>query len=520
MKVRTGPAAIVVAALAISGCGAADEGEPNGQPAAGADQAVRGGVLTLARPADIFTFDPVSSTDDNSIFTQMEIYDSLVKLGDDGQTIEPELATEWVTTDDGLNTTFTLRDGVKFSDGSLLTAEDAAFSLNRLTDSFWGFLVSPIESVSAVDDSTVEISLTEPFPPLLPALATFAGSIYSQVNFESLGEEEAQRSPLGTGAFMLKQWDPGTQVVLERNPNYWQEGLPYLDEVVFTVLGDDSARVLQLQAGTVQAISEVPPSQVAALEGGSGEQVVVDVLGTAIGWLKLNHQRAPLDEREVRCALAYAIDKETIADQVYFGTATAAKSILPSGTLYYDPDTDPITYDLDEARRWLASSSVPDGFELEVVVPSGDSAQLSIAQILSESLADIGVTVTINQVEATTAQELQNTENYTAAISKWTNDTPDPDELVGLTFDYEPFNGLSTGYKNEEARDLTLQARTEMDDVSRAEMYSEIQRINNQDCAFPYTVEISRLYANTSKVHGFEPNLQGKYSLENAWLEQ
>jgi peptide/nickel transport system substrate-binding protein len=500
-------------------CGVAAVLLGSGALQAQAADPIPGGTLVMGREADIFTFDPYNTQDDRSIFTELTVYDRLVKLNAEGTGVDPELATAWTVADDGLSAEFTLRDGVKFSDGSPLTADDVVFSLTRAVDQAgsWGFLFSPVSKVSKVDERTVRLEMSEPFAPLLPALSTFAASIYSKADFEKWGDQAGEH-PLGTGAFALDHWDKGSEVVLARNQHYWQDGKPYLDGVTFRVVGDDNARVLQLASGDLDLISFVPPNQVEQVKGAGGQ--VFAVTGTAVGFITINEKIAPLGEAPVRCALAHAIDRDAIARLVYFGQAKPARSILPSSTLFYDPDTDPISFDLERAKALLAKSSVPDGFAFKALVPSGNSTRVAIAQIWADALAKIGVKMNIEQVEETTAQEMFNTERFTVRISAWTNDTPDPDELMGVALDYEPQNGLHSSYRSDEARDLVLEARRTLDPAKRQELYSKLQRIVNRDCPFLYTVEEDRLYAGTARVQGFAPNSQGKYSFENVWLEK
>jgi len=194
--------------------------------------------------------------------------------------------------------------------------------------------------------------------------------------------------------------------------------------------------------------------------------------------------------------------------------------MLPSSTLYYDPNTNPISYDLGKAKSLLASSSVPSGFDFTATVPSGDSTTLSIAQIWAAALAQIGINMKIEQVEETTAQDQFNTEHFTMRLSGWTNDTPDPDELMGVALDYQPQNGLHSSYRNDKARDLVLAARKELDPAKRQKLYSELQALVNSDCPFIYTVEQDRIFATTPSVQDFAPNSQGKYNLENVWLKK
>jgi peptide/nickel transport system substrate-binding protein len=484
-----------------------------------ADDPVKGGTLVVARPADIFTLDPYNTQDDPSIFTELTVYDRLVRLSADGKGIDPELAEKWEVAKDGMSADFTLRSGVKFSDGTPLTAEDVVFSMTRAIDqkSSWGFLFSPVKSVEKVDDHTVRFTMSDPFAPLLPALSTFAASIYSKANFEKYGDQ-AGNHPLGTAAFMLDHWTQGQEVVLVKNPNYWQEGKPYLDKVVFKVVGDDTARVLQLNSGDVDIITNVSANQVDQIQA-AGHQIY-SLPGTVGGSITLNEKVKPFDEVPVRCAIAHAVDREAIAKVVFFGRAKASKSLLPSSTFFYDPDTNPISYDLDKAKQLLTSSSKPSGFEFQANVPSGDSSTGTIAQILADSLSKIGITMKINPVEQTTMQDQINSEQYTVSIGNWTNDTPDPDELLGVSLDYTAQNGHHSSYHSDEARDLVLAARKELDPVKRQKLYSDMQRIINRDCPFIYTVDQDRLFAARPSVKDFTPNSQGKYDFQNVWLSK
>jgi peptide/nickel transport system substrate-binding protein len=249
-------------------------------------------TITMARNADMLTFDPASTEDDPSIFVELQIFDRLVKLNSSNNGVDPELATSWTVAPDGLGATFVLRQGVKFSDGSPLTAEDVVFSLTRAIDQkgSWGFLFSPVKSVAKVDDKTIKLTMSEPFAPLLPALSTFAGSIYSKANFEKWGKDAAQH-PLGAGAYSLESWQKGAQMALVKNPNYWQSGKTKVDRIVFRVVGDDNTRVLQLQSGQVDIIDFVPPNQVQPLMAAG--QKIQKVEGTATLRYTLTPDPAP-----------------------------------------------------------------------------------------------------------------------------------------------------------------------------------------------------------------------------------
>jgi peptide/nickel transport system substrate-binding protein len=465
--------------------------------------------------------DPSQAQDDRSIFTVLQMYDRLVKLAPDGKSVEPELATSWKFSNGGKTATFQLRSGVRFSDGSPMTAADVVGSLKREANPKqpWAFLFSPVKSIKPVGASAVAITSSQPFAPLLSALSTFAASIYSAKAFAQYGQAKFGTHPLGTGAFKLDGWDKGSQLNLSRNTNYWQKGKPYLDKLVFKVVGDDNARVLQLQSKTVDVVDSVPPNQVSPL-GSQGDHVET-VKGSAVTWMILNTTAAkgPFADKNVRCAVAWAVDRATIAKTAYFGTATPAKSLVPASTLYYDGNQSPIGFSLDKAKAFLAKSTQPKGFSFAVDVDSGDSPAVTSLEVVASSLKPLGIDMKINRLEATTVQNRWNTNNYTARYAPWTNDTPDPDEMMGSGLDAKAGqDSLHTFYDNKQVRTLVLSARGQLDAVKRAAAYRKVQLLTNQDCSpFLYLVNVPRLYASGSNVQGFQPNSQGKYSFENVW---
>jgi peptide/nickel transport system substrate-binding protein len=467
--------------------------------------------------ADIFTFDPYNTQDDRSMYTQLTVFERLVKLSPDGKSVEPELATAWTVADDGMSATFKLREGVTFWNGNPLTADDVVFSLTRAIDQngSWGFLFSPVKAVEAIDPLSVRIVMSEPFAPLLPALSTFAASIYEKANFIAQGPAAGEH-PMGTGAFMLKTWERGQAVTLVANPHYWQAGKPGIDTLIFRVVGDENARSLQLASGEIQVAADVPANQIDQIVATGGE--IVSVTGSSVGFVTINEKVKPFDEPAVRCAVAWSLDREAIARAVYFGRAHAAKAILPTQTFFYDPDTSPIGFDLEKARALLATSSVPKGFAFTATVPSGDNIKLATAQVWASALAKIGVTMNIEQLETTTAQELYNTERFTMRISAWTNDTPDADQMMGVALDPRPQNALHSSYRNDKALALVLAGRSTLDPTKRQAIYTELQKVVNRDCPFIYTIEEDRIFATSPKLRNFMPNSQGKYGFEDVIL--
>lgn len=510
-------AAVVLASFAVAVVLAACSSGGSSAGGSAAGTPVQGGTLVFARHADIFSFDPYNTQDDESIFTEMQVYDRLVALSPNGKSVVPELATSWSIAPNGLTADFHLRVGVKFSNGSPLTVNDVVFSLTRAINQkgSWGFLFSPVKRVVALNSSTVELKMSTPFAPLLAALSTFAASIYSESNFKKWGSQEGSH-PLGTGPFALQSWSPGNSVVLVRNKYYWQKGKPYLNKVEFTNVSNDNSRVLQLESGTADVMDNTPPNQVAAIKA-HGDQVE-SVLGSAVGWVTLNEHVPPLNEANVRLALAYAMDRAAVAKTVYFGLAKPALSVVPSETFYYNGNTGPITFNLAKAKALLAKSTVPHGFTLNVMIASGDTVSLDQTEIWAADLAKIGIKLNITSLEQTTAQQDYNTAHYAAWVSEWTNDTPDPDEMMGAGLVYLPQDALHTYFNDPQISDLVVKARQQLNASARAALYTQIQKLYNAQGPYVYTVDIPRLYSAAPHVHDFMPNSQGDYELQNVWI--
>src|ERR1700754_2062925 len=249
--------------------------------AGSAEAATRGGKLVYDRYADSLFLDPVLNDANVDIWILTNLYDTLLQPTADGKGVNPGLATEYKVADDGLTFTLTLRKGIKFSDGSDITVEDVKWSLDRAKDpkeGIWNFILESVDTIETKGADTVVLHLKHPDPTLAAGLATFNTGILPQKLFEAApgatSEEKAKAfadHPVGSGPFMFESWQRGTNMVLKRNPYYWEMGadgkpLPYLDEVDFPVIPDDATRILKLQAGEVDGAELIPYARVAELK--------------------------------------------------------------------------------------------------------------------------------------------------------------------------------------------------------------------------------------------------------------
>lgn len=457
-----------------------------------------GGTLTFARTADVSGW--YYQSNNPTIWAWPLVSLALVRNNIDATGLEGAAAESWDVSDDAKTFTFHLRQGLKFSDGSPLTSAD-------VLDSFQTSMSDPENvqqgiwpdgtTIGAPDESTIVITLVEPQP-------AFVDNLLSQVGIYPAGSKPADmaNNPVSAGPFIMSEWRKGQEVVLTRNPHYWNQPYPCLDEVDLVVVGDSTTQALQLQAGQIDIAQELPPSQIAALRQAPG--VTVPLFPTlAEELIRLQRTRQPaFADRNVRQAMNYAIDKQAIADLVFFGTASVQDSEMPR-TKFYQPQT-PYAYDLARAQELMAASGYPDGFSTTLLIASGDPVESGIATIVKDQLADIGIEVEIQQVEAGTKFELRGDKAFEMFLATTSADQIDP-QIFWAFCCAEGFSLDSawTDYSNPEMNALFEQVRSEGDEARRAELFAEMQRMVWEDAAQLYLVFLEAPMGVRSNVQGF-----------------
>ncbi len=476
-----------------------------------------GGDLTIARAADAISMDNTTTFDNNSIFVQEQIMEPLFTVTDDGQKVKPWLASGYKLSSDGLTYTVSLRQGVKFSNGTPMTAKDVKFSIDadsKTADTGWGYINAAIKDVKVINDSTVEFDLKYKWAPFLADLALFSNGIVPD-NYGGKTKAEFYQAPVGTGPFKWDKWQKGQSLKLVKNTNYWQKGKPTLDSVTWTVVPDSNTRKLQLQGGQID-IDDTPDwSSFNALQSASGLKAVT-FPSTYEEYIAFNQKRAPFNDVHVRRAISYAIDRKSIIKTVLFGHGTEANSLLSPGTPYYDKSAQAQQYDTAKAKAELAESSRPDGFSTTILVASGDANQQSIAQIMQSELAKLNIKLTIKSLDPTANKQARNQKDFDMTVTAWTMDIPDPDEWTSFAVD--PNGGSSsayTSYNNPQVVALNKQAQQTSDTAERQKLYSELQQKTGQDAFLAYLYYAPYAYAISNKVSGFMVTPLGNYNLED-----
>jgi len=480
-----------------------------------------GGRMRFARAEDSTNFDPIALPLNVDIWIVTSVYEQLVRVAANGVDLEPALAESWDIAPDGLTYTFHLRPGVKFSDGTDLKASDVKYSLDRAKDDpsqVWTFTLVAVKEIATPDDATVVITLNQPWAPFLADIAMFNGSVVPEA-WAKGNEARLATEMLGTGPFTLAEWKKEEYLLLKKNPYYWEEGLPLLDEITVAKVPDDNNRILQLQSGEIDAMYDVPFSRTEELNGDSNLQVL-SFPSSYTQYVILNHKIEPLDDVNVRLALNYATDKQTIVDAVLFGNGESATTFMPKDMLFWNDQLPGFPFDLAKAKEYLAKSKAPDGFELDMILLGGVSEFEQHGAILKDMWSQIGVTVNLMPMEQGVYYQTWMDETYEADILYWTNDIVDPDEVATTAVVPEGQNAFHTSWHNQEAIDLVVAGRAEQDPAKRKEIYFRIQELYNQDAPVVLVYYKPLLNAVSKKVHDFEQPPTGQWNWKRTWIEQ
>ena len=321
------------------------------------------------------------------------LFDTLVRADDEG-TIIPWLAESWEISDDQLTITFHLREDAMFSDGTPVNADAVVYSadLYQDPDLFLGTSVLSMIGWEALDEYTVQFTFEYPDATALYALSQPNTSIVSPTAYEEMGTDAFGINPVGSGPYILEKWEPGVEVIMVKNADYWQEGVGLADRIVWRNFQDGASALLAAQSGELDLLHEQEPKDVPLFEAIEGFQVGAD----QSGWyaLVLNTAIPPFDKIENRKAFAYALNYEALLNVGFEGYAEIPDGLIPPGSWAYQPAAEPSHQDLDLAREMLVAAGNPDGFDFKVsVTPQPFRSQL--LQIMQSSLSEVGINLEI-----------------------------------------------------------------------------------------------------------------------------
>ncbi|HJF34116.1 MAG TPA: ABC transporter substrate-binding protein [Sporosarcina psychrophila] len=483
-------------------------------------------TLVFGRGGDSTSLDPSRVTEGESFKVTVNLYETLLNFGAQDTTINAGLATEWEPSEDGLTYTFKLREGVKFHDGTDFNAEAVVKNFERWANGdaetfpyynsmFGGFKGDEghvIDSVTADGENTVLIKLTRPQAPFLKNIAMSMFAIASPTAFEK-GDDEFERNPVGTGPFKFVDWKPNDTITIEKFDDYWDEGLPKLERVIFRSIPDNSTRLNELLSGAIELADGINPSDGTTIEDNE-ELQLFERPSMNVGYLGLTVTRPPFDKKEVRQAINYAIDKQSIIDSFFEGRADVAKNPMPSSISGYNDDIEGYEYNPEKAKELLKSVGLEDGFEMELwampvprpYMPDGKK----VAEVIQKNLADIGITAKIVSHEWATYLELAEKGDADAFMLGWTGDNGDADNFLYVLLDEDNIGSNNyTYYKNDKLHDIFIAAQTEVDEEKRNELYKEAQVIIHEDAPWVPLAHSTPLLGGAKNLSGFEPHPTG-----------
>jgi len=359
-------------------------------------------TIVVAQAADAYSMDPAKHSAFPTANILFQIYDGLVSQNEKGD-IVPALATSW-SNPDPLTWRFKLREGVKFHNGEPFNAAAVKYTLDRALDpnfkAPYYSRISQIKSVTVVDDYTVEIKTDKPFPTMLLSLyeASFPALIVPPSYTAQNNSADLAAKPVGTGPYRFVEWKKDERVVLEANPDYWG-GKPAVEKVIFRPIKETRTRIAELKSGGVDIAVDVPPEDMASLDG--GETKISTVASDSLYFLAFDITRdTPLKDKHVRQAINYAVDVDAIQQALLNGMGTRIALTLPANAFGYDQAWKPYPYDPAKAKALLAEAGYKDGFTVPLMTRKGRYMKDSeIVEATAGFLAKVGIKVNIQYLE-------------------------------------------------------------------------------------------------------------------------
>lgn len=412
-------------------------------------------VLTIALPNNPSTFDPVNQANHDAMVISQCVFENLIEVDVDGKLV-PKLATKLPTiSEDRLVYTLDLRDDVTFQNGAKFTAEDVKYSFDYLLNPDNKALRKPlfdrIKNIVAESPTRIRFELREPYRPWLFYLTKYMG-IFPKGSREQHDANYFKSNPfgVGTGPGVFVEWKQNDYITLKKNPHYWRKGVPDWDRLVVRIIPEDSTRVAYLMTGDLDIIGAPPPKDFVRLR--SGPNVKGDAKLALGGWffLMLNNKTPPFDDVNVRKAMSHAIDRASIAKNIYYGLVEPAGIPAPPGSWWFNAEADASNgFDLEKAKAYLQKSKVPNGFEFDMLVPSQpyllDVKDAALA--IQAQLAKLNIRANQKLMEQGVLLQQLRLGNHVSALQVWMS-PGEPTFMIDLIYGKDNTFTKSAGYEN------------------------------------------------------------------------
>ncbi|MCR5342039.1 MAG: ABC transporter substrate-binding protein [Butyrivibrio sp.] len=501
--------------------------------AAQEDVGAEDGLLRLAINADIVIMDAHKTT--NDYIVPMNIFDTLfkvVKASDGSSSIEKSLVQDYDVSEDGLTYNFTLREGVVFSDGTPLTADDVKFTFERMltlpdseqtdygisiegADALMEGKADELTGIKVEDDTHFSITLMEPFAGFLAMLATPSTVIYSRSIVTSAGDDFGivPEKTIGSGPYIVTEWERGAGLKFEYNPLYWGEE-PSVKKVSIRVM-DASSMDMAFQKGDLDIIDclMIDSAVVDSTYKTQYKDNIVSVDRLGLNYLMLNEKIEPLNDPKVRKAIQMAIDRESILQSIYGGDGKIEDGAYPSGCLGYSQANQGwLKYDPDGAKKLLEEAGYPDGFDMEISLDSdGTDAAKNVVQIMAQNLQDAGINATIKNYDHASWLELRNSGEMPSFLAKWLLDYNDPDNIIYTFFGSKDNTVIrSNNYTDTDVMNRIAAARGIINEKERMAEYADLEKkLVQDDAVWVPLFSLKHLYVKSDRVAEFTPHWAG-----------
>jgi len=446
--------------------------------------------LTIALSGDMPTLDPSKDTSPIGLNMRLNVFNALTEIGRNGEVV-PQMAESWTVSDDLVEWTFELREGIKFHDGSLMTSDDVVFTTEKvLADE-----VSPVRSflrlvktVEAVDANTVKFTLTQPYAMFDRQIKYLY--VMSRAYFDKVGDTGYATAPIGTGPYRLTEWVKDDRMVLEAFPDYFG-GEPAVKKGIFRPIPSDAARANAALSGEVDLVPSISPSLMDMVGGNPAVRVGI-APGYRVTFLEMNPDLAPFGDAKIRQAVDVAIDRQAIAERLMRGTGKATGSLVPSSNGGFDASREPTAYDPALAKQ-LVQEAGYDGTPIQLDYPNNNYPMANeVAQAIAGYLTETGLKVQLNPME------------FTAFFPAWVQNKMSPIYYFAYgSSQFHSENLLATVFEagghirriNPEIDAMIKTQREELDETKKNEIIAQIWDIAAEERQFIPLYEMQQVYA-------------------------
>ncbi|MYL36396.1 ABC transporter substrate-binding protein [Halobacillus litoralis] len=520
MKKAISGALFLLVVLIMAACSSNSE-ETSAENASEIEVEGREGELVVGVPGDPQNWDPIDTflLDWSTVATS--VFEGLVDRNLDLE-LQPGLAESWEYIDDQ-TLQFKLREGVTFHNGEAFNADAVKFTFDRLLGEEGAkgpqqANYTSIDEVEVVDEYTVNFNLNEKDPVLLTKLAGYGAVIVPPKYIEENGDEHFNTNPVGTGPFKMTSYEQDSKAVLEKNEDYWQEGVPKLDQVTFRFIPEASTRLAELQTGEIDVMKRVEISQVDSLK--DHPSLSIQEVGTPTVYsLRFNTEKEPFDDKRVRQAVNYAIDKDAIIEEILGGYGEKISTFQSELSFGDNPEIDPYPYDPEKAKELLKEAGVAEGTEVDIYIPGNDGNFKEITQVVSYYLEEVGLKANIESVDSNTliSDLIPNGDAGHMYRQGWGGWTLDFDNTAYLM--YHEGEHWNPSFYDEEVEELLEAERTTVDQEKREEIFMKLtERLHELAPEANLYSEVA-LYAVHDRVKNFQPPHEDRMRLEEVTVE-